>query len=175
MSKTTMEKLNERLTSQTPEHIYPVKDFDVQPDYKVGDGDTIRAYLDLGFYMLTYLSCRIAGVDTPEKNTRAGQLVTEAVKTWFSEIPTNRLRCVSLERDKFGGRFLGTFVEAGQAQTLSHWLLSHGLARPYDGGKKPEWTDSELLEIERRAAGLIEPPPVPKVFDPTAPGTPEMN
>lgn len=164
MSK-TIAKLERRLASPTPKHIYPVKEFTVR------DGDTIKTVLDLGFYAQTTGSCRVAGVDTPELKTEAGRLVKGAVESWFAEMAMRDLRCVSLGRDKFGGRFVGTFVEVGQAQTLSHWLLSHGLARPYDGGRKQPWTDSELAEICRRAEPLIVVPEL-KVF---RPGDPEMN
>ena len=159
---TTIKILDERLAETMPKHVFPVERYDVY------DGDTIKTVLDLSFYVHTDASCRVAGVDTPERNTDAGRLVALAVLDWFLAIPRKDLRCISLDRDKFGGRFLGTFFECGKAQTLTHWLLSHGIARPYEGGKKPEWTQLELREVERRARGLITPQSTAEVavFDP---------
>ncbi len=163
---TVLEKIEERMKENCPEHVFPVISREIK------DGDTVKTILDLSFYTSNTASCRVAGVDTPEKKTAAGQAVKAAVIAWFDEIPPDDLKCISLARDKFGGRFLGTFFARNKAQTLSHWLLSHGLARPYEGGKKAEWTQQELDTIEQRANGLIPPTPALKVFQP---GDPELN
>ena len=92
--KNALAELNRELESGCPDHVFPVRHFDVY------DGDTIKTQLDLSFYVQTHGSCRIAGVDTPEKNTDAGKAVTEAVKWWFQQIEPQNLRCISLDKDK---------------------------------------------------------------------------
>lgn len=151
-------QLTEALESGCPDHVFPVD------GYSVYDGDTIKATLDLSFYVSTRYSCRIAGVDTPEKDTAAGKAVTGAVMWWMRQIDRENLRCISLDRDKFGGRFVGTFFEKLSPEssveallhpeTLSHWLLNTGLARPYDGGRKQPWTTEELWQVHERAMAI---------------------
>lgn len=54
-------------------------------------------------------------------------------------------QCRSVTMDKYAGRFVGEiFVPSFN---LGEWLLEQGLARPYDGGRKPKWGVDELEAI----------------------------
>ena len=151
MSATSvLDDLDRLLSFGQIDHVFPVLSFEV------GDGDTIKVLLDGSFHTRFEYACRVAAVDTPEKNTAAGQAVKHAVEKWFRDLPAEHLRCVSTDhRNKFAGRFLGTFFDRRKpTETLTHWLIREQLARPYDGGRKPVWFADELDAIEQRALTL---------------------
>lgn len=134
---------------------YPVLDFAVY------DGDTVRCVIDLGWDMLKRFSCRIAGIDTPEIRTRnalhkqAGLAVTGVVTAWCKANPG--LMFASTARDKYAGRAVGHLFPYGQPEhTLANWLLARHLARPYEGGRKPEWEEDELRAIIKRCVAIFE-------------------
>jgi hypothetical protein len=129
---------------------------------KAVDGDTIKVSLDAGFGVTLKYSCRLFGVDCPERRTTAGKIIKSIVSTWiFSRV--GPLICTSLHKGKYAGRFIGTLEElktepkkgyghkCKQEQNLSKFLLDQKFARPYDGSRRPKWTEAELEETERRA------------------------
>lgn len=150
MAANPLQAIDDQLRYGLIDHVFPVV------NYTVSDGDTVRVVLDGSFRVRFEYSCRVAAVDCPESNTDAGKAVTAAVRQWFGAIPAGDLRCVSTDiKNKFAGRFLGTFVDRrSPAETLSHWLLNQQLARPYGGERRREWGADELAAIESRAVAL---------------------
>lgn len=115
--------------------------------FRVIDGDSIETVLDQGFHCSIKLSCRINGIDAPERRTDAGKAVKAVVLRLLESIDLKELTAISLGIDKYSGRYLGDIC--WQDQTLSQWLLNGGMARPYGGGRKPPWAEAELERIQR--------------------------
>ena len=123
----------------------------IEYDYKITrviDGDTVAFRAEfLPSPLKPELSLRIYGVDTPEKGRRAkceleakkGQAAFEFTKVSVESAVTTKV--VIMKWDKYGGRVLGDVIVDGQS--LKDLLLSKGLAKPYDGGKKRGWCEEE--------------------------------
>lgn len=120
-------------------------------NYRVIDGDTIETELDLGFEIRIVRSIRPFGIDTPERSTRAGKLVSLVVQSWCQKQET--LTATFLEGGKFHGRYIGELH--GDTERLSAFLVRAGLALAYDGGRKTEWTTERLRAVEEKAQGLL--------------------
>jgi endonuclease YncB( thermonuclease family) len=110
------------------------------------DGDTIAVALDLGWDVSINQSCRLFGIDAPEKSTAAGKAVKQVVINKLADVKD--ITVESLERDKYAGRFIGQLWLGNY--TLTQWLLYNQLVKAYDGGKKQPWTQDELEAIADR-------------------------
>lgn len=112
------------------------------------DGDTlrVRARIWLGQDVAIYV--RLAGVDAPEVRgacrreralaRRARNFLTTHLGSDPDEAPGVRLRDVRY--GKFARRIVAR-VETAAGLDLGAALLAAGLARPYDGGRRPGWCD----------------------------------
>jgi hypothetical protein len=125
------------------------------------DGDTVKVNLDLGFLVTATYKCRLYGVDTPEKNTLAGKLVTQVTSAWLDE-NENLLVCKSIDKGKYAGRFIGIIGKRDEADVgyeiqddLSTFLLSHKFGVPYNGGRRGVWTPEKLREVEEIATKFL--------------------
>lgn len=118
------------------------------------DGDTLDCILPTdpfpGMFVQKHL--RLYGIDTPEKNTQAGQIVMSFVKQWIEESPKS-LRINYITKDKFDGRFVGQIfreVIDKTSRILIHeslvvHLLDKKMAKPFTGrDAKTPWTKEEL-------------------------------
>ena len=119
----------------------PLYDFKV---LRVIDGDTVEIEADfLPPPLKPTLKLRILGVDTPEKKSRAkcaseSRLAEKASMFTQKTISDGLIKKIQIKSwDKYGGRVLGDIIVDGQS--LKDLLLSKGLAKPYDGGKKVGW------------------------------------
>lgn len=130
--------------------MFPKYNFPVQ-SFCIIDGDTISVSLDLGWDISIDQSCRLLGVDAPEKSTPAGKAVKQVVANKLAEY--KEILCESIERDKYQGRFVGR-IWLGDS-SLNQWLLDKQLVKSYDGGKKQPWTSEELDEILARCQQLL--------------------
>jgi micrococcal nuclease len=122
-------------------------------DYKckvkrVVDGDTIDAYIDLGFDVWTTKRIRFMGIDTPESRTRD---LTEkrygkgAKHRLVSMLDSNEneFTLKSHGTGKFG-RVLGElFIDAFEC-SVNEQLINEGHAVAYFGGSKQEVKDALL-------------------------------
>ena len=107
---------------------------------KVLDGDTIDAYIDLGFDLKIKKRIRYMGIDTWESRTRDKE---EKVKGLAAKARNKELleagtfKIVSYGTGKFG-RVLGeVFVQTDDGLvSVNETLISEGHAYEYDGGKK---------------------------------------
>lgn len=127
--------------------------------FEVVDGDTQKAILDRGWRTTQGITTRLEGVDAPEKNTSAGQLVSKVVEQWLTPICQTKYRLRWLSRDiDMYGRSVGTFVDREHpAESLSDYLLRMGLAKSYDGkAARRYWTDAELSAVVENANLIIQ-------------------
>jgi micrococcal nuclease len=105
---------------------------------KVVDGDTVDVSIDLGFSVTTIQRIRLAGVDTPETNTKdelERTIANEAkqfVVDWVSK--QNQMIIKTTKDDKYG-RMLGE-IFGDDGQTINQLLLEKGYAWAYDGNTK---------------------------------------
>lgn len=107
----------------------------------VVDGDTFDIAIDLGFSIHYKARARLAGIDTPEKNTQFGKAVWGQV---IMLVAGRKLKMTTTKPDKYG-RTLVT-VDLGEKGDLAKYLISKGWAKAYDGGTKVVWTPEELVK-----------------------------
>jgi endonuclease YncB( thermonuclease family) len=105
------------------------------------DGDTFRCNLE-GYPPIAgeRISIRINGIDTPEMRDSRPEIKTLARKA--KQYAVKRLRegkqiiLRSMQRGKYFRIVADVYVDGS---SLGQELISAGLAKPYDGGKKPKW------------------------------------
>lgn len=107
----------------------------------VFDGDTlkVRAHIWLGQEVEIYV--RLDGVDAPEMNGKCSEeraLAKRARAFVESRIGDNAVVLHHIRHGKYAGRVLAR-VETKSGEDLGDLLLAAGLARPYDGGRRPSW------------------------------------
>lgn len=107
---------------------------------RVVDGDTIDAYIDLGFDVWITKRIRFMGVDTWEKRTRNKEekilgLAATAFTTEQLEKNEGKFLIKSYGVGKYG-RVLGEIFLHNQSKSLNQLLIEEGHAYIYDGGKK---------------------------------------
>ena len=145
--------------------IYPVREI-----VKTLDGDTIRTIRDCGEGLYLQRDCRLiaepsdgefVGVDTPEKNTIAGQLVKRWVQEFLGD--ADLIRTESVKKGKFAGRYVGT-IQVYQGLTdeadtewhdLGDWLLDAGFAKVFKRKRDP-WTDEQLADVVDRIKQMTD-------------------
>ena len=107
---------------------------------RVVDGDTVDAFVDLGFDMHSKQRVRLYGINTPECRTRdkvekvAGLAAKARLKEMLKE---NKNKCVIKTRlDKKGkyGRVLGVLYV--DDKDLNKALVKEGHAKVYHGGSR---------------------------------------
>ena len=106
------------------------------------DGDTIKVNIESIHPLLgKRIPVRLAGIDTPEISSTDPHIKALALKARAfagNAIKNgNRILLTNLRRDKYF-RILADLTIDGIS--LSEMLLDAGLARPYHGGKKPDWS-----------------------------------
>ncbi len=109
---------------------------------QVTDGDTIKVTAHPWPGMSIQTSVRIRGIDTPElrgKCQREKIRAKEARALTQSFVGTH-VRLHNILPDKYGGRVVADVYVADQS--LAHFLLDSGLARPYSGKKRESWCGS---------------------------------
>ncbi len=129
---------------------------------KVLDGDTIDAYIDLGFDLKIKKRIRYMGIDTWESRTRDKE---EKVKGLAAKARNKELleagtfKIVSYGTGKFG-RVLGeVFVQTDDGLvSVNETLISEGHAYEYDGGKKKKFISEIETEKAAKKDDLIDKP-----------------
>ena len=108
----------------------------------VTDGDTVKVVVTLWVSQELSTSIRVRGVDTPETvgKCESERRLAQKAKVRVAELlPVNAHVTVSnIENDKYGGRYVAD-IRLRDGRSLSALLISEGLARAYDGGKKSNW------------------------------------
>ncbi len=129
---------------------------------KVLDGDTIDAYIDLGFDLKIKKRIRYMGIDTWESRTRD---LDEKKKGLAAKARNKELleggtfKIVSHGTGKFG-RVLGeVFVTTEQGLfSVNEQLIAEGHAYEYDGGKKKKFIAEIETEKAAKKEDLIDKP-----------------
>ena len=135
------------MTNRDP-YIYRIKEI-----YKVIDGDTIDASIDLGFGIYLTKRIRLAGIDTPESRTTnvKEKLMGLESKDWLKHRVENA-QCILIKTElpdsteKYG-RIIGHLFINGQETSLNNQMITSGYALAYDGGTKDKNFD---VLLERR-------------------------
>jgi micrococcal nuclease len=99
--------------------------FDVK-DYRVIDGDTIEATIDMGFRTMRKDIFRLAGINAPERDKASTAFMVEALEG-------KDLIIESHKSEKYG-RWLATIYADGV--NVNQSMLDMGLAVHYAGGKR---------------------------------------
>ena len=135
------------MTNRDP-YIYRIKEI-----YKVIDGDTIDASIDLGFGIYLTKRIRLAGIDTPESRTTDLKEKTLGLqsKEWIKrilEFAKDILIKTELpdSTEKYG-RIIGHLYINGEDTSLNNQMITSGYALAYDGGAKDKNFD---VLLERR-------------------------
>lgn len=121
---------------------------------QIVDGDTHKLIVDPGWNVQIKVTSRIFGIDAPEKNTLAGQLVIKVAQDWLAE---GRYRFTSHSLDMYG-RSIGDVYRPDKTElTYAGFMLAHKLVKPYDGKRKrAPWTSEELAEVVRLCNRILE-------------------
>ena len=125
---------------------YPIKEI-----LKVVDGDTVDILFDLGFNVFHKERIRLAGIDTPESNSKDLQEKTMAheakdfLAIWL--VNQNLLRIKTTKDDKYG-RILG-HIYGDNNICINELLIENGYAWKYNGDAKIK--DFNLLLEKRKS------------------------
>ena len=129
---------------------------------KVLDGDTIDAYIDLGFDLKIKKRIRYMGIDTWESRTRDLEekkkgLAAKARNKELLEAGTFKI--ILHGTGKFG-RVLGeVFVETENGlESVNQILMDEGHAYEYDGGKKKKFVAEIEIEKAAKKEDLVDKP-----------------
>lgn len=108
----------------------------------VYDGDTFTVNIPAWPTIVgEHIGIRVNGIDTPErtsKNSKVKELsgiAKECASTMLKSGKKVELR--NIKRDKYFRIDADVYVDN---VNLADVLIDKGLAKPYDGGKKPSWT-----------------------------------
>jgi micrococcal nuclease len=118
---------------------------------KVIDGDTVDLLFDLGFNVFHKERIRLAGIDTPESNSKDLQerILAEDAKTFLSVwlVNQNQLKIKTTKDDKYG-RMLGE-IYGDNNICINKLLIDNGYAWEYNGDAKNK--DFKLLLEKRKS------------------------
>jgi len=110
---------------------------------RVIDGDTLEVVALIWLDQRVTTRLRLEGIDTPERKSpcaaerEAAQAASRFATDWVASHPRLVLR--DLIHDKYGRRVVGRVQSADGTSDLGEMLISQGLARRYDGGRKQAW------------------------------------
>lgn len=101
---------------------------------RVHDGDTVFCEIDQGFGNTKKDNIRLSGIDAPE--LKEGDHALDS-KVYLEQFIGRDLIIHTQKTDKYG-RYLGTFYFYGKESgpSINELMISLGLAKPYNGGKK---------------------------------------
>jgi len=107
---------------------------------RIVDGDTFDAVIDLGFGVAISHRIRLAGIDTPELNSKNPDEVQRALAAkgfatdWLTIAEEWPLALEVSKGDKYGRFIARVFRHPAKEEELGPALMAKGLARPYTGG-----------------------------------------
>lgn len=106
---------------------------------KVKDGDTLKVRVRIWLDQYVTVSVRVLGVDTPEMRARCPEerRGAEAAREFVRVIATEGVTIRNVRYGKYAGRVLADVYV--NDMNLAELLISNGLGRPYDGGRRKGW------------------------------------
>jgi micrococcal nuclease len=125
---------------------------------RIVDGDTLDAYIDLGFDVWVTKRIRFMGIDTPESRTRdkVEKRYGKGAKHRLVEIleaNNNTFTVLSHGTGKFG-RVLGELFVDAFAESVNDKMIAEGHAVAYFGGSKQEVKDA-LMEARNLSTEYV--------------------
>ena len=105
------------------------------------DGDTLLVQAHLWLDQRLDVRVRLGGVDAPELRGRCPgerELALRARAFVEAAVAGGEVDLTDIRYGKFARRVVARVAAAG-VPDLSQGLLARGLARPYDGGRRPDW------------------------------------
>ncbi len=109
----------------------------------VVDGDTLMLKAHIWIAQSIEMKVRLLGIDAPELHGKceAERAKAQVAKVYLGSLVAGRMLTMSeVSNDKYGGRVLAR-VDAQGRGDVGEAMLTRGLARPYDGGKRARWCD----------------------------------
>jgi len=105
----------------------------------VYDGDTIIVDAHPWPGMTIRINVRLRGMDSPEirGDCEAEVKAAKRARDRLAELVRGGVRLENIALGKYAGRVVADAISG--AGTLGEILISEGLARPYDGGKRAGW------------------------------------
>lgn len=103
------------------------------------DTVTVEAYIWIGQRLA--VNVRLRGIDAPEIDgpCPSERKQAKAAKDMVArELSEGKAMLTDIEDDKYGGRVVARILTP-DGRSVGQLLLDHGLARPYDGGRKAGW------------------------------------
>ena len=97
----------------------------------VTDGDTVAVDVDCGFHVWIRMSCRLLGVDAPERGTAAGKLAKAYLVALLPR--GQQLLVESVRVDKYGGRF-DAHAWTADGVNVGEAMVTAGHAKPWKAG-----------------------------------------
>jgi micrococcal nuclease len=129
-------------------------DYKISRLYKVVDGDTIDADIDLGFDILIHKLVRLAGIDTPESRTKdayekkLGLEAKDWLKAKLKDVESFRISTEKPDSTEKFGRIIGWLYVGNDSKSVNEQMIEQGYAWSYMGDKKVK--DFALLEQRRK-------------------------
>lgn len=108
----------------------PVRRYDATV-VQVHDGDTVAAYIDLGFDLTIRQSIRLEGIDAPELSTDKGKVVAKYLQ---GLLMTKSVVVETTGKKEKYGRLMAT-IWLGSTN-VNELLVEKGFAKPYHGEKR---------------------------------------
>lgn len=105
------------------------------------DGDTLALRVHIWIGQTVDMNVRIAGIDAPELHGKCAseRERAEAARDFLTRLVSGqRLRLEDVRNDKYGGRVIAE-VRDTKGDDVAEALLSRGLARSYEGGRRGSW------------------------------------
>lgn len=108
---------------------------------RVYDGDTIIVDAHPWPGMTIRIHVRVRGIDSPEIRGKcaAEKKAARLARDRLAELAQGVLRLENITLGKYAGRVIADAITA--QGKLGAILISEGLARPYNGGKRAGWCD----------------------------------
>lgn len=107
----------------------------------VVDGDTLEVSARIWLGQAVRVRVRLAGIDAPELRGKcaAERRAAGRAKAFLTAaVADGEVRLSQIRYGKYAGRVLAR-IAAADGRDLGQALLARGLARVYDGGKRPAW------------------------------------
>jgi endonuclease YncB( thermonuclease family) len=110
---------------------------------EVIDGDTLSVEVPVWLGLDLDTKVRLRGIDAPELHGRCPQEkdLAIAAKRHLARETTAQVTLTNVEGDKYYGRVEADVTTVPDGLNLSAAMLSSGLARAYDGGRRGGWCD----------------------------------